>query len=484
MENIHPIALDDTPWVSVIIPAFNAGRYIRQAVDSVLSQSFTSYEVIVIDDGSTDDTGEVLQLFGNRIRYVFQDNKGVSAARNHGLKLARGRFIAFLDADDYFLPDKLHEQVSAFEAIPSLDIVHSGWHIVNEAGATIKEEAPWHHVPELNLEAWLLWKPVFPGAMMFRKRCLENAGGFDTRLQQAEDVDLVFRLALTGAKAAWLRKPTVCYRRHGDNTVQNSRQQAKDLKTVLDNFFARPNLPQQARRIERKVRYYTLIWIAWQLYLSGSTEHIPENLKESLPLSVYYPTKEFVVVDWIQNIAQHCTKEGKDLRELRAFWPYFQGAAQIDDHSWPPAEDVLNWWLDIWWYCLHNDCVGFYKGLWTYTGLTTREIVKRTCPVIFVSTNTTVGTVKKFWKDMAKEGFIASSEYHEVTALYLSLFAEAAFGLHWQKALNGLWNAIRSGFHLRSLWIWLRFFQTAGGYFRTVVTQAIGSGWAGRRRIS
>lgn len=484
MENIQPLHPDDTPCVSVIIPTFNAARYIRYAVDSVLSQSFPSYEVIVIDDGSTDNTRDVLMSYGDRIHYVFQNNKGVSAARNSGLDLARGRFVAFLDADDYFLPDKLHEQVAAFKAIPSLDIVHSGWRIVNEAGATIKEEAPWHHIPELNLEAWLLWKPVFPGAMMFRKGCLEKVGGFDTRLHQAEDVDLVFRLALIGSKAAWLRKSTVCYRRHGENTVRNSRQQAKDLKTVLDNLFARRNLPEQARRIERKVRYYTLIWIAWQLYLSGGTEHISEYLGESLTLSVYYPTKEFVVVDWIQNIAQHCFKEGKDIRELRAFWPYFRDAAQIDDLSWHPSEDVLNWWLDIWWFCLHHDRIGFFKNLKTYTGLPTREIVKRTCPVIFVSTNTTIGTVKKFWKDIVKEGFVASSEYHEVTALYLSLFAEAAFGLHWHKALGGLWNAVRSGFQPRSWWIWLRFFRMAGGYFKNVITQAVDSGDAVRRRIS
>ncbi|NEP81377.1 MAG: glycosyltransferase family 2 protein, partial [Okeania sp. SIO3B3] len=148
-----------TPRVSVIIPVYNGDRYISQAIESVLVQTYRSYEIIVIDDGSTDNTRLVLEPYIEDIRYVYQENQGVSAARNHGIDLARGELIAFLDADDFFLPDKLTGQVGVFDAQPNLGIVHSGWRRVDRDGETIKDETPWDYVPKLNLEGWLRWKP-------------------------------------------------------------------------------------------------------------------------------------------------------------------------------------------------------------------------------------------------------------------------------------------------------------------------------------
>ncbi|WP_143438568.1 glycosyltransferase family A protein, partial [Hydrocoleum sp. CS-953] len=160
-----------TPRVSVIIPVYNCDRYISQAIESILAQTYQSYEIIVIDDGSTDNTRLALQPYIEKIRYVYQENQGVSAARNHGIDLARGELIAFLDADDFFLPDKLTAQVGVFDAQPNLGIVHSGWRRVNQQGETIKDETPWNYVPKLDLEGWLRWKPIGTmGTLMFRRQ--------------------------------------------------------------------------------------------------------------------------------------------------------------------------------------------------------------------------------------------------------------------------------------------------------------------------
>lgn len=98
------------PKISVIIPTYNRAHYVSQAIDSVLAQTFTDYEILVIDDGSIDNTKEVLQSYLDKITYIYQENKGVSAARNTGLRLARGEWIAFLDSDDIWLPEKLEVQ--------------------------------------------------------------------------------------------------------------------------------------------------------------------------------------------------------------------------------------------------------------------------------------------------------------------------------------------------------------------------------------
>ena len=140
-----------TPKVSIIIPVYNCELYITQAIESVLNQTYTDYEIIVIDDGSTDNTHQVLQPYMKKIRYFSQENKGLSATRNQGIKMAKGKLISLLDADDLFLYYKLQEQVAIFEAEPSIGLVQSGWRLVNEKGEKIEDVKPWHKSPELDL---------------------------------------------------------------------------------------------------------------------------------------------------------------------------------------------------------------------------------------------------------------------------------------------------------------------------------------------
>ncbi|OCR01117.1 glycosyl transferase [Oscillatoriales cyanobacterium USR001] len=299
-----------TPLVSVVIPSYNCASYIVQAVESVISQTYADWEVIVVDDGSKDETSQVLQPYKSRIRYEYQQNQGVSIARNHGIQLARGEFVAFLDADDFFLPDKLAAQIAMFKSQPSLGIVHSGWRKVNSKGEFLQDVTPWKNVPKLDLEMWLRWKPVLPSAMMFRREWLERAGGFDPRFPPAEDTDLALRLALMGCETEWLKQVTVCYRQHEQSAMYKGLPQAKSLAAVIESFFARPELPGKIRLLEKQIKYSTFVWIAWYLYCSGHSNEMVEFLQRSWNYRSYLPVE--TAIDWVESFAEFSLNAGRD----------------------------------------------------------------------------------------------------------------------------------------------------------------------------
>ena len=287
------------PRVSVVIPAFNAAPYIQEAVESVLQQTMENVEIIVVDDGSTDNTCDVLAPYRDLIHYFYQPNGGVSSARNRGIQAARGDFVVFLDADDYFLyPSKLEEQIAYFEARPELGIVHSGWRVIDENGMAVVDKTPWKHAPSLDLKNWLLWQSALPSAMMFRRDALIDVEGFDLRLPHFEDVDLALRLSGKGYATAWLEKITVAYRRHSGNASLKVSDQEEALATMLDGFFAQAYLPDEIRNLERQVRYSTLVWIACQYHRANRFDEMGRCLFQSLRYSAWPASA--TLLDWIE----------------------------------------------------------------------------------------------------------------------------------------------------------------------------------------
>ncbi len=286
---------------SVIIPVYNCQLYITQAIQSALAQQVD--EVIVVDDGSTDDTPQAVQAIDDpRLRYVHQTNQGVSSARNRGINLAAGTLVAFLDADDYFLPNKLAQQRALFESDPSLGLVQSGWQRVDESGALIDWVTPWAIAPDLTLENFLRFKPVLPSALMVRRDWLIRVGGFDVQLQAAEDVDLVCRLALEGCCGQWLKEIAVSYRQHRHSAMGNGLVQARDLTKFLNKFFQQPDLPNAVRLQERSVRYHTLVWAAWYLYDTGYLPEMAEHLKQAWNHTPYLPIE--ALIHWSDSFAE------------------------------------------------------------------------------------------------------------------------------------------------------------------------------------
>lgn len=181
--------------VSVIIPTFNRAEKVQRAVSSVLSQTFMDYEVIVVDDGSSDQTAEALASFQNRITYIAHtENKGVSAARNTGIRASKAPFIAFLDSDDHWLPEKLDVQMRFFQENPEAVAcqteelwIRNGKH-VNPRNKHLK---PSGDIFEASLKRCL----VSPSAVMLKRSLLEQVGLFDEELPVCEDYDLWLRMS-------------------------------------------------------------------------------------------------------------------------------------------------------------------------------------------------------------------------------------------------------------------------------------------------
>jgi glycosyltransferase involved in cell wall biosynthesis len=287
-----------TPLVSVIIPVYNGSRYIVQAVESALRQTFTNLEIIIVDDGSTDRTQQVLQPYLDRIRYIYQENQGVAAARNIACQLAQGEFLAFLDADDYFLPSKLEKQLACFDQDPALDMVQTGWLMVDETGKDIFEMKPWQQAPKLDLESFIIFKCVRPSAMMLRRKWWEKLGGFNDNFPLAEDLDFALRLALKGCKAVWLEEILTCYRQHNSNIMSSGLPLMKNTEILMKEFFNRPDLPESIRQLKNQEQYLSFKWLAWRMYRDGHLTEMAQCLEKSLQYTPFSPTK--TVLNWVE----------------------------------------------------------------------------------------------------------------------------------------------------------------------------------------
>jgi glycosyltransferase involved in cell wall biosynthesis len=181
--------------IAAIIPTYNHGRYISTAVQSVLSQTRPLDDVIVVDDGSTDDTRVRLEAFGSRVRYVRQGNRGLSAARNTGIRATHCEWLAFLDADDWWLPDKVRLQQLELQTSPSAGLCYTGVSYANAAGEVSRRSPP---VAPLALWPQLRYRNAIRGggsAVCVRRDLVLDAEGFDESLGACEDWDMWVRLA-------------------------------------------------------------------------------------------------------------------------------------------------------------------------------------------------------------------------------------------------------------------------------------------------
>jgi len=181
------------PQVSVIVPTYNRAYLLKEALDSVLAQCYRNFELIVVDDGSTDHTSRLLASYGDRITVLFQPNAGVSAARNRGIQAASGDLIALLDSDDYWLPEKLAAQVDFFKATPQALICQTE-EIWIRNGIRVNPKRRHRKLSGMIFQASLPLCLISPSAVMMRKSLLDEVGLFDEELTACEDYDLWLRI--------------------------------------------------------------------------------------------------------------------------------------------------------------------------------------------------------------------------------------------------------------------------------------------------
>lgn len=237
------------PLVSVIIPSYNYGQFVGQAVDSALKQTYSPIEIIVVDDGSEDDTRERLSQYGDRIRYVYQQNQGLSAARNTGMRIARGEYLAFLDSDDAFHPRKVELQIHYIQHHPDVELLATEM-FSDEPIRWIDFMPAEPSVTFISLEAIAI-KPRFaPSSVILHKRCIETAGAFDTSLRSVEDREMWIRIA-TMYKMARIDMPLTWYRYTPGSMSSNPERMEYFELQVLNRAFQFPQLRnnKRARRL-------------------------------------------------------------------------------------------------------------------------------------------------------------------------------------------------------------------------------------------
>jgi glycosyltransferase involved in cell wall biosynthesis len=241
------------PLVTAIIPVFDGEDFVADAIDSVLSQTYMLIECLVVDDGSTDRTPEVLASFGDRIRVVRQDNAGVAAARNHGAREASGSLIAFLDADDCWLPEKITKQVAAADhRKPGL--TYCGLYVTDRDLTRLGiMEAPPVDVALRN--TLLLEPPVISVAQtsLMPREVFETVGGFDESLSTSADTDLACRVATAFGVTA-VHEPLVLYRQHDAQMHLNADAMEHDMRIIFAKQFDTGVLPPSIQRLHRRAR--------------------------------------------------------------------------------------------------------------------------------------------------------------------------------------------------------------------------------------
>jgi hypothetical protein len=239
----EPLVISSSTLVSVVVPVHNGARYLAEALDSVLAQTHRQLEILVVDDGSTDDTPAVVARYGERLRLLrHADNRGPSAARNIGLRAARGPFVAFLDSDDRWLPEKLARQAAVLDARPDVGLVYTGWWHVDAERRRFGEPVIVRDEGDL-FRKLVLGNLVHPVAVMVRRSLLEQAGGFDDSIRYNEDWDLFLRLSLRGMRWAGIEEPLCEYRVHPEQATRHAEQMLTDRLTILERTFADPALP-------------------------------------------------------------------------------------------------------------------------------------------------------------------------------------------------------------------------------------------------
>lgn len=227
------------PLVSVIIPNYNYAGYLGEAIDSVLSQTYPNVEVIVVDDGSTDGSREIIENYGDRIAAIFQQNQGVAAARNNGVRQAAGDHLAFLDADDVWLADKIERQIILFDTDKTLGLVHVGVQDIDENGDDLDVHLD-GMAGEVSHELLLMRRPVVLGGgsgLMVTRSAFDAVGGFDLRLSTSADWDLFYQISSRFA-VGFVNEVLLKYRMHGSNMHGNIARMETEMLIGFEKAFA------------------------------------------------------------------------------------------------------------------------------------------------------------------------------------------------------------------------------------------------------
>jgi len=284
------------PLISVVVPAFNSARYLPRALNSLFEQSYSPLEIIVVDDGSTDDTVRCLEPFRDRIRYIYQANRGLPGARNTGICNSQGDFVGFLDADDWWSPDKLALQAPLLIDNERVGMVHSDFrYFTEDTGQYSPSEGKGDELVGDCYQRLFERNWINVCTALVRKECFEKAGLFDeTIIGGLEDYDLWLRVSRQ-YEFAFVPKPLAVYFRHSTNMSSNRLRMAlAGLRVAEKALVADPLLWERVGKREVNMKFFHLSYQAGCHYLEcGDIHQGRRYLERSLEFFPgTYPTRE------------------------------------------------------------------------------------------------------------------------------------------------------------------------------------------------
>ncbi|MBI5075478.1 MAG: glycosyltransferase family 2 protein [Nitrospirae bacterium] len=237
---------EHVPRVSVIIPTYNRAPLLREAISSVLCQTYDDFELIIVDDGSTDNTHDVIDEFSSpKIRYFYHCNQGRSRARNWALGEARGEFIAFLDSDDMFMPNKLQKQVAFFDNNSEFGMLYSSARVIDDNGNEIFNPGDWNGTKPYYLATDSGWlypniafcpRTVVLPTVMVRKEVMVVVGGFDEKMHRFEDTDMWRRISKV-FKICAISEPLCIIRTHAGNKMESTDRVYASIHYYVTKIF-------------------------------------------------------------------------------------------------------------------------------------------------------------------------------------------------------------------------------------------------------
>ena len=280
--------------ISIIMPAYQAGRYIAQTLDSVVAQTYRDWVCHIVNDGSTDNTADAVRPFltDPRFRWETQANQGVSAARNRALAQCTSEYVTFLDTDDIMRPDRLARCVAAMDARPDTDVLLHFVTLIDAEGRPMK--TIWNHwlsrgwraralrkMARRPVEELLLGRSFPPCAAAFRTEALRQIEPFDPMLRIGEDTDLWIRLAAHGAVFAWIPYTGASYRRHQESASQQLKKSEFDQSQLMDKTFSKTLAGHPAASLEPVARAILPLKLARKTFRAGLGEQHAAYLEQA-----------------------------------------------------------------------------------------------------------------------------------------------------------------------------------------------------------
>lgn len=294
--------------VSIIIPSFNSAQWVCNAIDSSLQQTYSNCEVIVIDDGSTDNTRELIfQRYGETVKYIYQNNQGVASARNNGLSNASGEYIQFLDADDLIAPSKIAKQVALLEDNPEFDVAYSDFKYFCDDNSCNFSDSPELFKSKYSsgdiLNLLLSGNFIVIHAALVKKKAVIKAGSFDCRMV-CEDYDLWLRIANNGGKFIYSGGELAFYRVLSGSRSSNKAVQLIATIDVIKNISNYHKLVGQSKVLANR-------------YLSELYSELSDNYIDQLK---HYQALSAAILSCLYDVSKKCKLRKTMLTILRGKW--------------------------------------------------------------------------------------------------------------------------------------------------------------------